>query len=256
MKAKRIALAAAAALGLGTAAMAETIKIGVEAEPYPPFSELSAAGEWSGWEIDILHAICENQKLDCQVVPVAWAGIIPALTSGQIDVIMSSMSITADRAKVIDFTDKYYVTPAAMATAKDAAFEDTPEGLAGKVIGVKVSTTNEAYARKMFGAASTLKTYQTQDEANQDLASGRLDAVVADQFLLQGFIDSADGQACCKMAVLPYDNETLGAGVGAGIRKGETALAEEINKGIAGIRADGTYAEINKKYFAFDIYGN
>jgi polar amino acid transport system substrate-binding protein len=256
MKSKLVMLVAAATLGFGTAAIANPIKIGVEAEPYPPFSELDAAGNWAGWEIDILHAICENQKLECEVMPVAWAGIIPALTSGQIDVIISSMSITADRAKVIDFTDKYYVTPAAIAKGKDAGFADTSEGLAGKTIGVKVSTTNEAYARKMFGAVSTLKTYQTQDEANQDLAAGRLDAVVADQFLLQAFIDTDDGKACCTMEVLPYDNETLGAGVGAGIRKGENDLRVTFNKGIAGIRADGTYAKINSKYFAFDIFGN
>ncbi len=256
MKLKLLALAAVAAVGLGSAAMAEqTIKVGVAAEPYPPFSSPDAAGHWSGWEIDLMNAICNDQHLKCVVTPVAWDGIIPALTSGQIDMIMSSMSITAERQKVINFSDKYYVTPAAIAVDKSAKFALTPEGLAGKVVGVQVSTTNEAYAKKFYGAKSTIKEYQTQDEVNQDLLAGRIDADVADEFTLQDFIDHA-GKDCCKLTVLPYDNETLGTGIGAGIRKDDTKLLDAVNKGIADIRANGEYDKITKKYFNFNIYGD
>lgn len=255
MKLTLMALAAVAALGTAGLAQAAPIKVGVAAEPYPPFSSPDASGKWSGWEIDIMNAICADQKLECVVTPVAWDGIIPALTSGQIDMIMSSMSITSEREKVIDFSDKYYVTPAAIAIAKDADFPPTVEGLTGKIIGVQVSTTNEDYANKFFGKVATIKQYQTQDEVNQDLAAGRIDADIADQFTLEAFLEDPSGKDCCKgLGALPYDVETLGSGIGAGIRKGDP-LKDKINKGIADIRASGKYDEITKKYFSFDIYG-
>ncbi|TMV83603.1 transporter substrate-binding domain-containing protein [Thioclava sp. BHET1] len=257
MKLTLLALAATAAMSLGAAASAQTVKVGVASEPYPPFTVPDASGHWSGWEVDIMNAICKDQKLDCVITPVAWDGIIPALTSGQIDVIMSSMSITAARKKVIDFSDKYYETPAAMATAKDANFDTSPKGMKGKIIGIEISSTNAAYTHKFYDkSGATLKTYQTQDEADQDLAAGRIDATIADEFALQGFLDTDQGKECCKIAkILPYDKETLGDGIGAGFRKSDTALREKFNKGIADIRKDGAYQKITKKYFKNDIFG-
>ena len=108
---KKLSLTLAAALLLSGAAMAETVKVGIAAEPYPPFASPDAAGNWVGWEVDMIGAICKAAELDCEIVPVAWDGIIPALTAGQIDAIMASMSITAERMQTIDFSNKYYNTP-------------------------------------------------------------------------------------------------------------------------------------------------
>jgi polar amino acid transport system substrate-binding protein len=115
-----------------------------------------------------------------------------------------------------------------------------------------------AYAKKHFGdSASEIKEYQTQDEANQDLAAGRIDATQADAIALDAFLKSDEGKACCDMKgnVAP-DLEVLGPGVGAGVRKGDTELKDKINAGIKDIRANGKYAEITKKYFDFDVYGD
>ena len=253
---KKLVLAAVAALSLGTTAMADPLKIGVAAEPYPPFTSPDANGNWVGWEVDFMVAICKQAELDCVITPTAWDGIIPALTSGQIDVIMSSMSITEERKKTIDFSDKYYNTPAMVMVAADSTATPDEAGLTGKIIGVQVSTTHEAYTQKYFApVAAEVKTYQTQDEANQDLAAGRVDAVMADSIALQAFLDSDAGKACCKSAgMVKNDPEILGAGVGFGLRKGDPLLPK-LNAAIAAIRADGTYAEITKKYFAFDVYG-
>ena len=105
-----LSVAAAAMLGLSAQAQAEGLKFGVAAEPYPPFSSKDTAGKWVGWEIDLMNALCEQMKEKCELVEVAWDGIIPALTSKQIDVIFSSMSITAERKQTIDFSNMYYNT--------------------------------------------------------------------------------------------------------------------------------------------------
>ena len=251
----------AAALLLGVAAMggvakAEQVKIGVAAEPYPPFTSPDASGKWVGWEIDFVDAVCAEEKLDCVITPVAWDGIIPALTTKKIDLIVSSMSITDERKKTIDFSDKYYNTPTAIIGPKDQKFGATPDDLKGKVIGVQVSTVHAVYAKKHFTGAQEIKEYQTQDEANNDLAAGRIDAVQADSIALGEFLKTDQGKACCDLkGMVAPDDEVLGPGVGAGIRKEDTALKEKFNAGIKAIRANGKYDEISKKYFDFDIYG-
>ena len=111
---KTIALAAAIGLAAISGAAAGQVRVGFAAEPYPPFTSPDASGNWEGWEVDFMKAVCAEAKLDCVITPVAWDGIIPALTTKKIDLIVSSMSITAEREKTIDFSDKYYNTPTAI----------------------------------------------------------------------------------------------------------------------------------------------
>ncbi|MBO9628869.1 amino acid ABC transporter [Shinella sp. WSJ-2] len=254
---KTIALAAVIGLSAISGAAAEQVRVGFAAEPYPPFTSPDASGNWEGWEVDFMKAICAEAKLDCVITPVAWDGIIPALTTSKIDMIIGSMSITAERLQTIDFSDKYYNSPPGIIGAKDAKFDATPEGLAGKTLGVQVATIHQVYANKYFApAGATVKEYQTQDEANNDLAAGRIDAVQADSIALGDFLKTEQGSACCDMkGTVKDDPEILGLGVGVGLRKGETELKDKINAAIKAIRANGTYDEFSKKYFNFDIYG-
>ncbi len=254
---KTIALAAVIGLSAISGAAAEQVRVGFAAEPYPPFTSPDASGNWQGWEVDFMKAICAEAKLDCVITPVAWDGIIPALTTNKIDMIIGSMSITAERLQTIDFSDKYYNSPPGIIGAKDAKFDATPEGLAGKTLGVQVATIHQVYANKYFGAAgATVKEYQTQDEANNDLAAGRIDAVQADSIALGDFLKTEQGSACCDMkGTVKDDPEILGLGVGVGLRKGETELKDKINAAIKAIRANGTYDTFSKKYFDFDVYG-
>lgn len=254
---KMAAAAVALAMSGGAAvANAEPLKVGFSPEAYPPFYVADAAGKWTGWEVDIVNAICAEAKFECELVPIPWDGLIPALTTKKIDAIMNSMSITAERQKTIDFTDKYYNTPTAVIGAKGQAYEATPEGLKGKIIGVQASTVHADYVKKHFAEAAEIKEYQTQDEANQDLVAGRIDATQADSIALDAFLQSEQGKACCDLkGYVAEDLEILGPGVGAGVRKEDTALKERLNAAIKAIRDNGKYQEITKRYFTFDIYG-
>jgi polar amino acid transport system substrate-binding protein len=256
----KIALAAAAlavaATGLASG-QEQQVKVGFSQEAYPPFYSADASGNWGGWEVEIVHAICAEAKLDCVLTPIPWDGLIPALTTGKIDAIMNSMSITEERKQTIDFSDKYYNTPASIAGAKGQQFGATPADMKGKIIGVQASTIHAVYAKKHFTEAAEIKEYQTQDEANQDLAAGRIDATQADTIAIDAFLKSDQGKACCDLkGDVAADLEVLGPGIGAGLRKGDTELKDKINAAIQAIRANGKYQEISKKYFDFDIYGS
>lgn len=255
---KMAAITAAFALAGTVSAGAEQTKIGFSPEAYPPFYIQDSSGNWTGWEVEIAFAICEEAGLDCVLAPTPWDGIIPALKSGKIDVIMNSMTPNAERKQEIDFSDKYYDTPTEIIGPKTDDFDATPEGLKGKVLGVQVSTIHAAYAKKHFAdSVAEIREYQTQDEANQDLMAGRIDATQADAIGVDDFLKSDQGQACCesKGAVAP-DEDILGPGIGAGVRKGDTELLEKINAAIKGIRENGKYQEISDRYFDFDIYGD
>jgi polar amino acid transport system substrate-binding protein len=248
---RRILMAATAVLVMGAAtpAMAD-LKMGVAAEPYPPFTSKNAEGVWEGWEIDVMTAICAEIGEKCSVEEVAWDGIIPALTSKKFDAIMSSMSITDERKKTINFSDMYYNSGSLIIGAKNGDLDFSPEHLAGKTLGVQVSTTHAKYAEKYYGAkGAELKTYATQDEANSDLAAGRVDYVQADAIALQSFLDSDQGKACCEAkGTVPNDAEVLGAGVGFGVRKEDTALLDKLNGGIKAAAAKGAFKEITTKW--------
>ena len=253
---KKTILTLAATFAFGTAAFAEPLKIGIAAEPYPPFASPDAAGAWVGWEVDFINAVCAAGQMECVITPVAWEGIIPSLTGGQIDAIMASMSITEERMQTIDFSEKYYNTPTVIVTAKGSGLTPDAAGMAGKIIGVQVSTIHEAYAQEHFKDAAEIKTYQTTDEGFQDLAAGRIDASQADSIAIDAFLASDVGKACCEsIGAVADDPAILGKGVGVGLRKGEDALKAQFNAAIAKVLADGTYDKISKPYFPSSIYG-
>ncbi|WP_410010528.1 transporter substrate-binding domain-containing protein [Phyllobacterium zundukense] len=252
-----LAMAAITTTLLVGAASAEQVHVGFAAEPYPPFSSPDASGNWSGWEVEFMNAMCDAAKLDCVITPIAWDGIIPALTGGKIDMIVGSMTITKERKKSIDFSDKYYSAPPGIVGAKDLKFDATPGTLAGKVIGVQVGSIHYAYAHKHYEpAGATIRDYPTQDEANNDLLAGRIDATEMDRIAISTFLKTEQGAACCELkGMVEFDPEVLGEGVGVGLRKGDKELKSKVNAAIAEIRKNGTYDALSKKYFDFDIYG-
>lgn len=253
-------LAATAATVVVTAGLAAaqewtTVRIAMDAT-YPPFESLDPSGEIVGFERDIGEELCKRMNVTCEFTNTAWEGIIPGLLANEYDAILSSMSITEERKLQVDFTNKIYNTPPAIAVPKDSDLtEATPEALAGRSIGAQTSTTHSNYAEAKFPDAD-LKIYPSPDEYKLDLSSGRIDAAIDDVVVLDEWVKSEDG-ACCKvLGVLPTDPVINGEGAGIAIRKEDTALKEMFNKAIEEIRADGTYKTINDKYFGFDVYGS
>lgn len=223
---------------------------------YPPFSETSPDGSIVGFDIDIANAICEKIGETCTMVKVDWDGIIPALLEKKCDAIVASMSITEERKQVIDFTKKYYQTPARFVAAEGTDLDPSPEGMAGKLVGVQRGTIHQAFMEKYY-PDTELRPYGTQDEAVLDLTSGRIDAVMADVVALSdGFLKTDAGKGFAWLGEPQYDPEIHGEGAGIGVRKEDTELRDKLTAAIDAIRADGTYEKVAGKYFDFDIYGS
>lgn len=233
----------------------EKIRIGVEGN-YPPFSKMTPDGKFEGFDIEIALAICAEIKAQCTLINQEWDGMMPALNARKFDLIVASMSITDERKKVIDFTDKYYNTPSRIVVKADTAFTDLAS-LKGKKIGVLKGSTQEKYAMGELKPVGVVVTpYEAQDQVYLDIKSGRLDGTVADSVeVTGGFLSKPEGQGYGFVGPVLNDVKYFGYGAGVALRQGEDALKTELNEAIKAIRANGVYDTVMKKYFSFDVYG-
>lgn len=236
-------------------AQGKDLKVAIDAT-YEPFTFKTADGKPTGFDVDIATALCEQIKRKCVFVEQVWDSMIPGLQAKKYDVIISSMSVTDDRLKVIDFSDKYYNTPSRVVVKKSVKF-DGPASLKGKKIGVLKGSTQEKYALgELKTVGVEIVPYEAQDQVYLDIKSGRLDGTVADFVeVTGGFLSKPEGKDYTLVGPELYIQKYFGIGAGIGLRKGQDQLKKELNTAIKTIRTNGTYKTINDKYFKFDVYG-
>jgi arginine/ornithine transport system substrate-binding protein len=250
------ALALSAFAPLAMADDAKPLRIGIEAA-YPPFAFKTPDGAITGFDYDIGNALCAEMQVKCQWIEQEFDGLIPALKVRKFDAVLSSMSITEDRKKAVDFTGKYYATPAKLAMKAGTVLSDPITDLKGKRIGVQRSSVYDRYATDVFApAGAEVVRYGSQNEVFLDLQAGRLDATLADSVNIDdGFLKTDAGKAFAFAGPDFTDVKYFGEGQGIAVRKGDKALADKFSAAILAIRANGKYKEVQDKYFDFDVYG-
>jgi len=254
MKKRLLALALASLCTLSFA-QGKDLKVAID-PTYEPFTFKTPDGKPTGFDVDIARALCEQIKRKCVFVEQVWDSMIPGLQAKKYDVIISSLSITADRLKAIDFTDKYYNTPSRIVLKKEVSYSG-PASIKGKKIGVLKGSTQEKYAMgELKPAGVTVIPYEAQDQVYLDIKAGRLDGTVADFVeVTGGFLGKPEGKDYTLAGPELFMEKYFGTGVGIGLRKGDAALKGELNAAIKTLRDNGTYKKINDKYFKFDVYG-
>ncbi len=232
------------------------IRVGVEGA-YPPFSFVTPEGELAGFDIDIAKAVVKAAGAEVELVTSDWDGIIPGLLAKKFDCIIASMSITEERKKKVNFTNKYYNTPAKFVQKKGMIATYSKDAIKGKTIGVQRATIHENFIKDNWGADVTIKGYGTQEEVYLDIIAGRLDMFFSDSIAAsEGFLQKAEGKDFEFIGPDFADPKWFGDGAGIAVRKADTGLVDALNAGIAKIRADGTYKKIQDKYFDFNVYGD
>jgi polar amino acid transport system substrate-binding protein len=250
-----LALVAWAALQPPPAQASETLNLKVATEgTYYPMTYYDPAGNLTGFEVDLVSAMCDRARLDCEFVIMGFDGMLAALEQNRVDAIATGMRITEKRREVVDFVDKYYTAYARFVVCGDTQWPDeTPASLAGTVIGTQSATTTAEYLDATYASVAEIRLYRTMDDAYLDLKAGRLDAVISNELVGYGFIESETGSGCRYLGervMAPI----FGDGVGIAIRQGEDEIRERLNAALKSLRGDGTYQTISEKYFPFSIY--
>ncbi len=240
-----VLLTAAPAFGDDTAP--ETLRIGVD-PAYPPFSDIDDADRLVGFDIDIALALCARMKAECAFVRQEWEGLIPALLADRFDAIVSSMSITERRRRLVAFTERYYSSGVRFVARKGSDFDPTAPG--GRTVGAMRATVASDWLEDNRSKFADIRLYADQGALDRALIEGRVDAVFGDALGFWKWLKSPEG-AGFAYAGDPY---RLDEGIGIAVRKEDETLRRRLNRALRAILADGTHARINAKYFPFGIY--
>jgi arginine/ornithine transport system substrate-binding protein len=253
---KSFALYLLVASAVAAKAQPHEITIAMDAT-YPPFAYTDGAGKLVGFEVDLANALCEEIRMKCHLVNVGWDGLITGLMARKHDALMTSMNITEERRKVIDFSQPYYHMQNRFVAKKGVAITISKDGLRGKTIAVQRATAQDKFATEQWGDVARIVRYPGANEPYLDLLNGRADLHFG--FIVQindGFL-AKDGNdknfALLGPTYTGKDSKLLGEGVAIGLRKNSDALRETFNKGLAALKAKGIFKKINDSYFSFDL---
>jgi octopine/nopaline transport system substrate-binding protein len=252
-----------------------TVKIAVEGA-YAPWNFTGAGGKLEGFEIDLANDLCARMKVKCEIVAQDWDGMIPALNARKFDAIMDAMTITDERRKAIDFSDRYADSPNGFLVATDSPLAKMPGTgqaynlssqpaeaekaievirpfLKGKTLGVQVSTIQSAFADKYLKDSVDIREYKTVEQHDLDLAAGRLDAVFAGATQIMGTLEKPDFKTGYALVGPSLTGGVLGGGIGIGLRKDDTGLKAMFNEAIQAAIKDGTAKTLSMKWFKVDV---
>ncbi|HIK56144.1 MAG TPA: basic amino acid ABC transporter substrate-binding protein [Synechococcales cyanobacterium M55_K2018_004] len=229
--------------GSPAATPAATITLKIALDPtFPPFQSKNADGTLQGFDIDLINAIADAEGFAVDLQALPFDGIIPALQAGTMDATISTMTITKERAEVVDFTRPYFKAGLAIAVQESNTDITGFESLNGKRIAVQIGTTGEQEARKVPGA--DVRTFDNAPLALQELANGNVDAVINDAPVTLYALKS--GQVNGLKVVGQLLTEEY---YGMATPKGSPNL-ERLNSGLGTIIQNGKYREIYQKYFS------
>jgi ABC-type amino acid transport substrate-binding protein len=220
---------------------------------YPPFNYLDRKGLPAGFEMELAQEACQRIKAECEFAAYKWDDLIPGLLDKKFDIIMSSLEVTSERRRRLGLSRRYYLSPGAFIAAKGAPFDGPPSLLRNKRIGVQRDTTHADWVDKSFRRSAQIKRYNTLAEALAALEKDEVDAVFGDKTQLWLWSQKPQGKCCELVGQDIKDNQTLGLGVAAGLRKEDAKLRDALNKAFGDMIADGTYKKINDKYFPFSL---
>jgi polar amino acid transport system substrate-binding protein len=235
---------AAAPAASAPAPAAKTYVVGTDAA-YAPFESQNEKGEIVGFDIDVVKAVAQKTGIEVKFVNTPWEGIFNTLAQGDRDFLVSSITITDERKQTMDFSSPYFDAQQLMAVKKDskiARFDD----LKKLKVGVQNGTTGDEVITKLQGKDSpNVKRFESTPLALKELESGGVDAVVADNGVVVHYVANNAGANFKTLADSSFAAEQYGLAV----KKGNAELLGKLNKGLADIKGDGTYAAIYAKYF-------
>lgn len=231
-----------------------TLKVGMELA-YPPFETKDDAGNPTGVSVDFAQALGDYLGRPVEIDNIAWDGLIPALQTGQVDVVISSMTITADRQTQIDFSKPYAKALLAILANKNSGVTTVDDlNQPGKTVAVKLGSTGDLYAQAHLPAAQITE-LADESACVTEVAQGKADAFIYDQLTI--YRDQQANPTTTTAIFVPFQDVEYW---GVGVKKDNTALLNSVNAFIDKFYADNGFDALTAKYLsqeklAFDQLG-
>lgn len=227
---------------LAAFAFGKTYVVGTSAD-FPPF-EYVENGEFKGFDMDLIRAIADEMGFDIKIVDMSFDSLIAALVSGNLDIVIAGMTITAEREAVVDFSKPYWTADQSIIVKEDSDYTVTV--LFGKHdIGVQTGTTGDLWVEENLVKTNILtgkfSRYDTFVLALTDLINGNVDAIVLDSPVAERFAETRP----VKIVGIIVTGEEYGIAV----REGNKELLNLINEGIQRLKENGKLGELVEKYF-------
>lgn len=211
---------------------------------WPPMEFVDANKEIVGYAIDYMKAAGQEAGFTPVFKAVAWDGIFAGLDADKYDAICSSVSITEERKKVMDFSEPYFKVRQALVVPADSTAQSLND-FKGKKVGSQISTTGTFAVKAVEGVIS--KTYDEVGLAIEDLFNGRIDAVVCDDPVAANYaLANEKYKTKLKIAAVIETGEVEYYGIA--VRKGNSRILDPVNKGIQAVKAKGLDLELQKKW--------
>jgi len=221
----------------------KTYIVGTDAA-YPPFEKMEA-DKITGFDIDVINAVAEAAGIKIEVKNTGWDPLFEGIEKGTVDLGISAITITDERKEKFDFSEPYFEAHQLILVAQDSPVTKLAD-LQGKKIGVQTATTGEEVVKKAFGDTyDGLRGYDDTPSAVDDFFNGRVEAVVADNAVLQDYAKKITD----KQYKLIKDDTFVSENYGIMVKKGNTELLNKINEGLKKIKENGKLQEIHKQYF-------
>jgi polar amino acid transport system substrate-binding protein len=210
---------------------------------FPPFNFFKGPS-LTGFEVELGEALVKKMGLAIEWRALSFDALLAGLRQDRWDLVIASFGITPERAKAVTFTDPHYCS-GGIVVAKDAAIRG-PKDLAGKVVAVQTGSTYLENVNKLSGLKE-VKNYPKDTDCRSALVSGRVDAWVTDKFVAKAALEG-DNSAGLKAGEFVFVER-----IACAVQKGNTSLAQAVNKALGELMADGTYEKISKKWMQEDI---
>lgn len=222
---------------------------------FPPFNFLDEDGALTGFNVDLARALCLEIQASCDIKVRPWGELFLALGRGEADAVIAGHQVTAGALAEVDFTDRYFHTPARFAARKDfAGTQVSPEALDGTRIGVAKDTAHEAFLRTFF-RDSTIQPFASADLAREALLAGKVDYVFDDGVSLAFWLNGTLSRQCCEFRGGPYfEPKFFGDGIAIAVSRKDPQVRILLNQALKRVRQSGRVDELVQRYFPLKVY--
>jgi len=218
----------------------DKIIVGTDAT-YPPMENIDEEGNFIGMDIDIAREIASDLGVRAEFRNIIWEEIFDTLLRGEVDMLISSITITSERTEKMAFSDPYFNAGQVIVTIIDKVDEIRGvEDMAGKKLGVQIETTSQIEAQKYTDPEQVIA-FKNYDLAKEELLKGRIDAIIIDYPAAVGMVSK---EKTLKIIGEPFTQEFYGIAV----RKEEKALLGEINKTIRRLKRENELERIMRRW--------